>query len=68
MGPQLPITPKEATHFLAWDYANFNFKWIKNISIRCDSLDLIEEKEKKVSELIGRLKDVLKRIPVAQPL
>jgi hypothetical protein len=43
-------------------------KWIKDLNIKSDTLNLIEEKMRKSLELIGRGGNFLNRTPVAQAL
>jgi hypothetical protein len=46
----------------------FNCKWIKDLNIKPDTLNLIEEKVGKSLELIGIEGNFLNRTPVAQAL
>ena len=43
-------------------------KWIKNLNIKLDTLNLIEEKVGKSHELIGKGKSFLNRIPMTHAL
>jgi hypothetical protein len=43
-------------------------KWIKDLNIKPDTLNLIEEKVEKSVELIGRERNFLNRTPVAHIL
>lgn len=45
-----------------------NFKWLKNLNIKPDTLNLLEEKVQNSLELIGTEKDFLNRTPLAQTL
>lgn len=46
----------------------FNFKWIKNLNVRPNTLNIIEDKVGNILELIGTAKDILNRIPIVQAL
>jgi hypothetical protein len=46
----------------------FKSKWIKDLNIKPDALDLIEEKVRKCLELIGTGGNFLNRTPMAQAL
>jgi hypothetical protein len=47
---------------------NLKSKWIKDINIKLDTLNLIEEKVGKSLELIGTPGNILNKIPIAQAL